>query len=1021
MRDVLAPEELSDALFEVVSNLMEGLDAVRDPAEREELARLALEAGRRARAALAYDDARRFLRTGIDAAEGTAAERELGFALRSELFECEYLTSRFAEADALFERLLLDSPDPLSRANLYNTKILVDTSQGRSEAAVRLGITAVRELGVRMPARPNLVHVLWELLRVQLAVRGRPTEALLELPRMGDPTRTAAIGILMRIGPAAYFNDPETLLLSALTIVRLSLRHGNARGSSFGYVIYAMVLGAKFGRPARGHEFGRLAVALSDRLDTADVRSKVHLIFGNFVNSWTQPWRTSVRHLAEAFPIAVEAGDPQYAGYCHNSTVFHELAFGEPLAEVQAAYDAFVPFVMKANDDFTVQSFRLTRQHLRALAGDTRGLGTLTDDEFDEDAWVREIRAGRNLTTLGYWQSVKVKLAFLARDLETAARVGEEGWRNLEALLSQISSAEVPFYYGLTLAALLRTPETASTARRRALAACRKALAAHARGAPSNFEPWRLLLEAEATGGDAALALYDRAVDAARQAGQTNVHGLAAELAARSQLALGRRTVAESYLRDAVAAYERWQAAAKFRQLVAEFAELLPERALAPRVSAPQRKSGAMHTAADLESAMRAAHALASETSLDRVLERLLEAALMGSGADAGRVVIAADEGLFVDAVADTERGVAEVLRHTPLAEAAGVCAPVVQTVARRRAPVVIADAVIDPQFGGTPDVRARRPRSIACLPIVRADRLLGMLYVENTLAPGAFTAERVRLLALMASEVAVAVDRARLSEEARSGHEALGEAMRRVELLEKSKAHLGKFVPASVQRLIDADPDAPALEKRERDVSILFLDIEAYTRLTESLPRERLDWLVRTYFSRFLDVVHEHHGEVNETAGDGLMILFQDDDPRVHAANACRAALAIGRAARALGDELGAGSVPVVVNVGVNSGLALVGATRLQGSREARYTFTATGAATNVAARLGAFATGGAAVVSETTASRVGGEFALEPLGAQRLKNVSEPLVVYRLLDSAPAEGGPARTQLSSNDTVRR
>jgi hypothetical protein len=213
-----------------------------------------------------------------------------------------------------------------------------------------------------------------------------------------------------------------------------------------------------YGHASIGGLTGGLAVALDDRLDTADVRSKVHLIFGNFVNSWTQPWRPSVRHLAEAFPIAVEAGDPQYAGYCHNSIVFQELAFGEPLAEVQAAYDAFVPFVMKANDDFTVQSFRLARQHLRALAGDTRGLGSLTDEEFDEDAWVREIRAGRNLTTLGYSPTATVRLAFLARDLATAARVGEEGWRNREALLSQICSAEVPLYYGLTLAARLRVP-----------------------------------------------------------------------------------------------------------------------------------------------------------------------------------------------------------------------------------------------------------------------------------------------------------------------------------------------------------------------------------------------------------------------------------------------------------------------------------------------------------------------------------------------------------------------------------
>ena len=39
-----------------------------------------------------------------------------------------------------------------------------------------------------------------------------------------------------------------------------------------------------------------------------------------------------------------------------------------------------------------------------------------------------------------------------------------------------------------------------------------------------------------------------------------------------------------------------------------------------------------------------------------------------------------------------------------------------------------------------------------------------------------------------------------------------------------------GKFVPQSVQRLVAANPEAPELEKREQDVSVLFVDIRGYT-----------------------------------------------------------------------------------------------------------------------------------------------------------------------------------------------
>ena len=1000
MRRMLSAAELEEALFEVVTNLIAGMDGITEPDERAELVRLCLAAGRRARAAMAYEDARSVLQAGLSAIDGEAAEREHGFALRSELFECAYLTSRFDEADALFVRLVRDAAGVVERAHIYNTKILIDTSQGRGDDAVRLGIEAVREFGVFMPMRPGMASVLWELVRVKLALRGRRGDTLLGLPRMTDPVRTAAIGLLLRIGPAAYFNNPEALILSALKIVRLSLSHGNTAGSSFGYVIYGMVIGAKLGDAAGAQQFGRLAVALSDRLDAADIRAKVHFIFGSFINFWSAPYRTTLRIIADAFPLAVEAGDPQYAGYCHNGTIFQQLAFGVALDGVVTLSEGYQPFIVQANDTFSVDSHALMRQRARALRGPAGAGARLDGPGFEESAWLQKVRASGNLTTLGYYQVSKLQLALLFRDLDTARRIGEEGYANREAVLSQIHSAELHLYFGLVLCAVLRDRTAATVARRKTLAACRRVLARHARSAPANFEPWHLLLEAEARSGigDAGLSQYDRAIDSARSHGQPNLHGLAAELAARSQLAAGRRTVAQSYLRDALAAYEAWQAMAKVHQLVQEFADLLPEQALA--ISVPPALPGRRVTAAiGLEAALGAAHALTNETDLDELLERLLRIAIEGAGAQTGQVVLQRDAGLFVEAMADAERdGV--LMAHRPLAEATAMCIPVVQTVLRRRAPIVIADALEDPQFGMVPDVRSRQPRSIACMPIATKDRLLGALYVENNLRPAAFSPDQVRLLSLMASEVAVGVERARLSGVARASHDALGAAMRRVELLEKSKAHLGKFVPQSVQRLIDANPDAPALEKRERDVTILFLDIEGYTRLTEALSRERLDWLVRTYFSRFLDIVHAHCGDINETAGDGLMIIFQDDDTAAHASNAARAASEIGRATQVLNASLAAQFEALAVNIGINSGVALVGATRLQGSAEARFTFTATGAITNVAARLGAFATGGAVVVSEATAARLGSAFELEALGPQRLKNVSEPVLPYRLLD---------------------
>jgi len=84
---------------------------------------------------------------------------------------------------------------------------------------------------------------------------------------------------------------------------------------------------------------------------------------------------------------------------------------------------------------------------------------------------------------------------------------------------------------------------------------------------------------------------------------------------------------------------------------------------------------------------------------------------------------------------------------------------------------------------------------------------------------------------------------------------------------------------------------------------------------------------------------------------------------------------------------------------MGINSGLAAVGSTKFEGATGTRWTFTASGPVTNLAARMGALANGGAIYVGEATAQRLDDAFALCALGPQAFKNVREPVVVYEVL----------------------
>ena len=229
---------------------------------------------------------------------------------------------------------------------------------------------------------------------------------------------------------------------------------------------------------------------------------------------------------------------------------------------------------------------------------------------------------------------------------------------------------------------------------------------------------------------------------------------------------------------------------------------------------------------------------------------------------------------------------------------------------------------------------------------------------------------------------------------------EKLRESTQKVELLEQIKGELVKFVPESVTKLLEKNPDALELDKHEADVSVLFLDVEAYTKLSEELPPHRLNRLIQDYFSSFLEVIRSNHGEINEQAGDGLMVIFQSEgDLTHHALNAAGAALQIQSRVKGLNRDYEGVYPPILIHVGINSGVALVGATKLDAVGGGRWTFTASGSTTNLAARIAALAKGGEIMLGPETAERIRGHHVLEEKGDHRLKNVSEPVRVFRLV----------------------
>jgi class 3 adenylate cyclase/GAF domain-containing protein len=331
---------------------------------------------------------------------------------------------------------------------------------------------------------------------------------------------------------------------------------------------------------------------------------------------------------------------------------------------------------------------------------------------------------------------------------------------------------------------------------------------------------------------------------------------------------------------------------------------------------------------------------------------------------------------------------------------------PVTRTISQRRGPLFRHEIELDPAF------EEHRVEMEASFDGLEAEMMLPMFYQEQlraVLSLGRkksgkmYTREDVDLLRTLAGEASIALENSRLFKE-------LADSLKQVQMLETVKSNLAKFVPETVKSMVEGAEDAEdVFQKRDVDLSVMFADMTGYTRLSARLPIDEVNDIIERYFGAFLDEILRHGGDINETAGDGLMVLFQDEDPGRHARAAASAALGIQHITRVINAERAAeGGDPVGMHIGINSGTASVGATKIAGGAGLRWTYTASGPVTNIAARVGAI--GEEIAITPETRKRLGEAFAVEEVGRKTLKNVPEPLMVYRVVGGAEdAAVGPA------------
>jgi signal transduction histidine kinase len=101
--------------------------------------------------------------------------------------------------------------------------------------------------------------------------------------------------------------------------------------------------------------------------------------------------------------------------------------------------------------------------------------------------------------------------------------------------------------------------------------------------------------------------------------------------------------------------------------------------------------------------------------------------------------------------------------RPIPLAESTSLSPAIVTYVFRTQESIVLSDATAEGPFTTDPYVTSRKPKAVLCTPLLQKAEVIGAIYLENNLVPGAFTKERAELLGVLCAQMAISIDNAHL------------------------------------------------------------------------------------------------------------------------------------------------------------------------------------------------------------------------------------------------------------------
>ncbi|URA10408.1 SpoIIE family protein phosphatase [Thermospira aquatica] len=676
--------------------------------------------------------------------------------------ESAYYTANYETLEKLLLFLKEKGYDEMVCFDLWILLMKALGSEEQYEKATALFYNLVSLLSLPLPKHVSLTRALPLLLEMLWRMQNLSETQIRNLPQNTHPLIEKQAKLLFSFSPFAFFSSPLLNVFINLLGTKLSLRYGLVSQTPF-FFISCGIITAGLGNKKLGNTLADKGLYLIEKMDYNTNAPENYFIYYSFLYFWVHPQHEIPERLSKVYDATIAKGDTEFAAYALMVMNLHFWQIHSLLPIAREYMRQNVQTIHGLGQKSQEIVSRLCLQLVDNLIQPSED-PTLLEGEWYQESIQRPIHEKEHdFFALRYLILYKIILSYLFEKYEIAYRLVPSLPHFDPASQSSPAYFLFQLFRGLT-AARLFSNSVGKSKKQEFSRLLREAIQNYgkwARLSEQNFSAGLFLLKAELARitrkNWQAIHFYGKAIESARTHNYRLYEALGFELRAKFWESQGEKLLADQDMTQSLRLYKLWGAESKVKALLQSYPHLFPH------LGKKDDTTTTLHTLTstgtqtlDLLTIIKASEALITTTDVNTLLSRILIMTMENAGAEKGVFLYEKEDSLLVRAVKTPDQE-AQVF-SLDFQEYTDIPQRVIQYALQKNEEILIEDAQEEALLVKDPYITRNLVRSILIIPIYRTGKRVGLVYLENNMGRGMFTAESISTLKILLAQASLAL-----------------------------------------------------------------------------------------------------------------------------------------------------------------------------------------------------------------------------------------------------------------------